>query len=174
MDGAAIARSPPRLAARVEGYETGKAANALSEGSCLSRSTGENTAGWSSFQSARPVHISIGLDPDMAALALGCSQRTAHRAWAEAQIKSRRIGQSDLHLCFEERERISRGLAAGESARLIARELGRWASMIARELAANGRPRHLSGARGASASDRLLSSSKAGQALALLVAARGG
>ena len=40
-----------------------------------------------------------------------------------------------------EREEISRGLAAGQSLRLIARQLGRSASTICREVNANGGPR---------------------------------
>jgi IS30 family transposase len=39
-----------------------------------------------------------------------------------------------LRLCFEERERISRGLAAGESFRSIGRGLGRATSTISREV----------------------------------------
>ena len=41
-------------------------------------------------------------------------------------------------LCFEEREEISRGLAAGRSLRAIAAGLGRSASTISREVAGNG------------------------------------
>jgi transposase, IS30 family len=71
---------------------------------------------------------------DEAAVAFGCSQRTAQRAWAEAMVKRRRIGQSELRLCFEEREQISRALAAGASFRSIGRRLGRPASTISREV----------------------------------------
>src|ERR1700692_4518334 len=45
---------------------------------------------------------------------------------------------SDLRLCLAEREVISRGIAAGTSARQIAASLGRSPSTIAREIAANG------------------------------------
>lgn len=79
-----------------------------------------------------------GEHPDTAALAFGCSQRTAYRAWAEAQLKSRRVGCSEHRLSFADRERISRGLAAGESLRAIARELGRSPSTISREVRASG------------------------------------
>jgi IS30 family transposase len=72
------------------------------------------------------------------AAVLGCSGRTVYRVFADAQVKRRRIGQSDLRLSFAERERISRGVAAGESARAIGRGLGRVASTITRELNANG------------------------------------
>jgi IS30 family transposase len=46
--------------------------------------------------------------------------------------------RSDRHLSWTDREEISRGLAAGESLRLIGRRLGRAASTISREVAANG------------------------------------
>ena len=52
--------------------------------------------------------------------------RTVQRVWVESRVKSRRIGQSALRLSFAEREQISRGLAAGESVRAIARTLGRF------------------------------------------------
>lgn len=44
------------------------------------------------------------------------------------------------HLTAEEREEISRGLAAGRSLRAIARQLARAPSTISREVAANGGP----------------------------------
>jgi IS30 family transposase len=47
-----------------------------------------------------------------------------------------------------EREEISRGLAAGSSARTIATGLGRSPSTIAREIARNGGIRRLSGSGG--------------------------
>jgi IS30 family transposase len=46
------------------------------------------------------------------------------------------------HLRVEEREEISRGLAAGESLRRIAARLGRAPSTISREIARNGGRRH--------------------------------
>src|SRR5262245_44273156 len=46
--------------------------------------------------------------------------------------------RSERRLSLEQREEISRGLAAGWSLRLIARELGRSASTICREVNANG------------------------------------
>ena len=75
---------------------------------------------------------------DLAAAAFGCSLRTVQRVYEQSLVKSRRIGQAELRLCFEEREQISRGVAAGDSAQTIARQLGRAASTITRELHANG------------------------------------
>ncbi len=46
--------------------------------------------------------------------------------------------RSELHLSLHEREEISRGVAAGDSLRMIAGRLGRAASTISRELARNG------------------------------------
>jgi IS30 family transposase len=60
------------------------------------------------------------------------------RIWKEGQVKDRPVGPSGRHLSFEDREAISRGLAAGDSARQIAREIGRSASTVTREIAANG------------------------------------
>jgi IS30 family transposase len=48
--------------------------------------------------------------------------------------------RSALRLSLAEREEISRGLAAGESVRAIARGLGRAPSTVCREVAANGGP----------------------------------
>ena len=79
-----------------------------------------------------------GEHPDEVAAAFGCSLRTMQRIYVASLIKSRRIGPADLRLSFAERERISRGVAAGESARAIARALRRAPSTIIRELVANG------------------------------------
>src|SRR4051812_35951056 len=46
--------------------------------------------------------------------------------------------RSALRLSFAEREEISRGLAGGESLRVIARRLGRASSTASREVTANG------------------------------------
>lgn len=79
-----------------------------------------------------------GVDAGRVAVGLGLSLRTVQRVWEQSEVKSRRIGQSDLRLCFAEREVISRGVSAGRSARAIAGELGQAPSTVTRELAANG------------------------------------
>jgi IS30 family transposase len=63
---------------------------------------------------------------------------TVRRHHEASLIKSRRIGPSGRHLTFAERERISRGLAAGERPAEIARALGRPRSTVTRELERNG------------------------------------
>jgi IS30 family transposase len=68
------------------------------------------------------------------ALAVGCSTVTLWRVLDEWKTKRRRLGGSGFRLGFEERERISRGLAVGESARSIAAGLGRAASTVTREI----------------------------------------
>jgi len=84
------------------------------------------------------ARLAEGLHPERIASGAGLSLRSVQRIWLESRIKTRRIGPSALRLSFSERERISRGLAAGESASAIARELGRAASTITREINANG------------------------------------
>lgn len=87
--------------------------------------------------------LRAGEHPADAAAAFGRSRRTAERIWAQEQVKSRRIGQSDLRLSFAEREAISRGFAAEESMRAIARRLGRSVSTISREVGGcDGRSRY--------------------------------
>ncbi|MFH8409156.1 helix-turn-helix domain-containing protein [Streptomyces sp. NPDC018019] len=46
--------------------------------------------------------------------------------------------RSERHLAGSEREEISRGIAAGESARQLAKRLGRSPSTVSREIARNG------------------------------------
>ena len=55
-------------------------------------------------------------------------------------ISPRLRARSALALSLDERERISRGLAAGESYRAIGRALGRAASTISREVVRHGGP----------------------------------
>lgn len=64
----------------------------------------------------------------------GSSEMTVWRIRERVQLHRRRVDHSELRLCFEERERISRALAAGQSARTIACELGRAPSTITREI----------------------------------------
>ena len=82
--------------------------------------------------------LGAGEDRVRVALALGCSVRTVERIWVESKVKSRRVGESEHRLGFAERERISRGLAAGESFRALGRELGRAASTVSREVGGCG------------------------------------
>ena len=56
--------------------------------------------------------------------------------------RPRSPSQSTLRLSLEEREEISRGLAAGDSFRAIAARLGRAPSTVCREVAGNGGRRH--------------------------------
>jgi IS30 family transposase len=70
--------------------------------------------------------------------AFGSSETTVRRIADELGVARRRVGQSERRLSFVERERISRGIAAGESGRAIARGLGRSASTVCREIRAGG------------------------------------
>ncbi len=53
-------------------------------------------------------------------------------------VAPRERSGSQRHLSWQEREEISRGLAAGSSVRALARQLGRSASTISREIERNG------------------------------------
>ena len=68
----------------------------------------------------------------------GVSIRTVIRARDAAVLLERRAAHSGFRLSPGERERISRGIAAGESGRAIARALGRSASTVCREIRAGG------------------------------------
>lgn len=71
--------------------------------------------------------------------AVGCSTKSVQRLLVRTGgLRSRARPRSALRLSLSEREEISRGLRAGESGRAIARRLGRAASTISREVAANG------------------------------------
>ena len=78
--------------------------------------------------------LEAGEGRDQVARAMRCSPTTIRRIWVESRVKHRRVGESEHRLQFEDRERISRGLAVDESARSIARELGRSPSTITREI----------------------------------------
>jgi IS30 family transposase len=69
---------------------------------------------------------------------VGVSGQTVRRAWNEVVLSRRRVSDSPHRLSFGERERISRGIAAGESARAIARSLGRSPSTVCREIRSGG------------------------------------
>ena len=56
-------------------------------------------------------------------------------SWGGVRPEPRR--RSERHLSFDEREEISRGVAAGDSLRMVAARLGRSPSTISRELAGN-------------------------------------
>ena len=68
----------------------------------------------------------------------GLAHTSACRLKDEAALPLRRVAHSPHRLSFEERERISRGIAAGESARAIARAVGRVPSTVCREIRAGG------------------------------------
>jgi IS30 family transposase len=68
------------------------------------------------------------------AVEFGCSARTVLRIAEQAALARRRVAHSRHRLSFEERERISRGIAAGESDSEIARALGRHRSTVGREI----------------------------------------
>ena len=81
--------------------------------------------------------LCAGERPVVLAGQFGCSQRTVQRI---AQVAALRRGRrrSPRRLGFEERERISRGIAAGESDSEIARAVGRHRSTVGREIRAAG------------------------------------
>ena len=72
------------------------------------------------------------------AATLGCSKKTVERIRGEWALRRRSAARSALRLAFDEREQISRGLAAGKSIRAIARQLGRAPSTVSREVARCG------------------------------------
>ena len=64
------------------------------------------------------------------------SIRAFVESWGGVRPRVRR--RSERHLSFDEREEISRGVAAGDSLRMVAIRLGRAPSTISRELTRNG------------------------------------
>jgi IS30 family transposase len=73
-------------------------------------------------------------------IVVGCgwSKSTVHRIADDAMVARRRVAHSPHRLSFADRERISRGIAAGESGRAIARALDRSGSTVCREIKACG------------------------------------
>ena len=99
---------------------------------------------------AEKAEIWDGLERGESMRAIGRRLGRAHgsiRAFVSASAgkRPRTPSQSRLRLSLAEREEISRGLAAGESLRSIARRLGRSPSTMSREVARNGEPAPLSG-----------------------------
>jgi transposase, IS30 family len=82
--------------------------------------------------------LKAGVAVEAVAAGVGCSRRTVFRVWADRRLVEQRAGRSGLRLSLGEREQISRGLAAGQTLRAIARQLGRSASTVSREVGANG------------------------------------
>jgi IS30 family transposase len=74
-----------------------------------------------------------------AAEAMGCSAKSVQRLLNRTGgIAPRSVPRSGRRLSSAEREEISRGLLSGDSARAMARRLGRSPSTITREINANG------------------------------------
>jgi transposase, IS30 family len=87
------------------------------------------------------LRVGEGGSPGEVAAEFGRSIRTVERAAAQALLMRRRLRCSERRLSFDERERISRGIAAGESNSEIARALGRHRSTVGRELRGCGERR---------------------------------
>lgn len=83
--------------------------------------------------------LSVGVGVCETARRVGCSRKSVQRvARAGGGLPLPERSRAVRCLSLEEREEISRGLSAGLSVRRIARRLGRSASTISREVAANG------------------------------------
>jgi transposase, IS30 family len=80
----------------------------------------------------------VNAEVEEVAAQFGVPKRSAYRLRDEAALMGRRVLDSPHRLSSTERERISRGIAAGESGRQIARGLGRSASTVCREIRAGG------------------------------------
>ena len=84
--------------------------------------------------------LGTGAEPScLIARSLGCAALKVRRCWLPREVcapAARR--RRDLHLPAGERDEISRGIAAGPSARTIVLGLKRSASTISREIGRNG------------------------------------
>ena len=99
--------------------------------------------GWGRWvDPARRVRIADRLWEGMSVRDVGrefdVSRATVQRIQAEALVLRRRVGHSPHRLSAVEREQISRGIVAGLSGRVIARQLGRAPSTVCREIRAGG------------------------------------
>jgi transposase, IS30 family len=115
--------------------------------------------GWLNPVERERIAVLIGEGMSLADVAMvsGASPTSVRRIRDERLLARRRVAHSPHRLSFAERETITRGIAAGESGRSIARELGRTASTVSREIVAGGgrrRYRALSGERRAVARGR--------------------
>jgi Helix-turn-helix domain len=77
-------------------------------------------------------------DVRSAAAAVGCSTKSIQRLMARTSGLKPRAKRDSLRLSLAEREEVSRGLGAAESARAIAARPGRAPSTVARDIVANG------------------------------------
>ena len=111
------------------------------------------------------------------ALEFGCSTRTVQRIGEHAALVRGRVAQSPHRLSFVERERISRGIAAGENDSEIARAVGRHRSTVGREIRRGGGRRAyraLAAERGAQRRVRRPKSGKLARSPRLLAAVEAG
>ena len=86
---------------------------------------------WDQWQAGDGYRL-IGRDLGRSAASI----RAFVESWGGVRPEPRR--RSPRHLSLDEREEISRGVAAGDSLRMVATRLGRAPSTISRELANNG------------------------------------
>lgn len=86
---------------------------------------------WERWRAGEPMRV--------IARSVHCSREAVHRHLAKSGgIRPAPRRRAALRLSLAEREEISRGLAAGDSARTIAARLGRSDSSISREISRNG------------------------------------